>query len=75
MSIYGLSRVFTPQSLAIVGAGPDRSSLGGAVYANAQFIKLVSAAGISRLVGVETLNLIAAARRKRRAEGKDGEGV
>ena len=35
MSIYGLNRVFTPQSLAIVGAGPDRSSLGGAVYANA----------------------------------------
>jgi acetyltransferase len=35
MSIYGLSRVFTPQSIAIVGASPNRSSLGGAVYANA----------------------------------------
>jgi acetyltransferase len=35
MSIYGLTRAFTPQSVAIVGASPNRSSLGGAVYANA----------------------------------------
>jgi acetyltransferase len=35
MSIYGLNRVFTPQSLAVVGASPNRTSLGGAVYANA----------------------------------------
>lgn len=35
MSIYGLTRAFTPQSIAIVGASPNRTSLGGAVYANA----------------------------------------
>jgi acetyltransferase len=35
MSIYGLTRLFTPQSVAIVGASPNRTSLGGAVYANA----------------------------------------
>ncbi|MFZ5690456.1 MAG: bifunctional acetate--CoA ligase family protein/GNAT family N-acetyltransferase [Pseudomonadota bacterium] len=35
MSIYGLNRLFAPQSIAIVGASPNRSSLGGAVYANA----------------------------------------
>jgi len=35
MSIYGLNRLFTPQSIAIVGASPNRTSLGGAVYANA----------------------------------------
>ena len=35
MSIYGLSRLFTPQSMAIIGASPKRTSLGGAVYANA----------------------------------------
>jgi acetyltransferase len=35
MSIYGLTRLFTPQSIAIVGASPNPSSLGGAVYANA----------------------------------------
>lgn len=34
MSIYGLTRFFTPQSIAIVGASPNPSSLGGAVYAN-----------------------------------------
>jgi acetyltransferase len=34
MSIYGLTRLFTPQSIAIVGASPNRMSLGGAVYAN-----------------------------------------
>jgi acetyltransferase len=35
MSIFGLARAFTPQSIAIVGASPKASSLGGAVYANA----------------------------------------
>jgi acetyltransferase len=35
MSVYGLSRAFAPQSLAIVGASPNPSSLGGAVFANA----------------------------------------
>jgi acetyltransferase len=35
MSIYGLNRAFTPQSIAIVGASPIASTLGGAVYANA----------------------------------------
>ncbi len=35
MSTYGLNRVFTPQSIAIVGASRKQSSLGGAVYANA----------------------------------------
>lgn len=35
MSIYGLTRAFTPQSIAIVGASPKASSLGGAVFANA----------------------------------------
>lgn len=35
MSIYRLNRALTPQSVAIVGASPNRSSLGGAVYANA----------------------------------------
>ncbi len=34
MSVFGLSRAFEPRSLAVVGAGPDRSTLGGAVYAN-----------------------------------------
>jgi acetyltransferase len=34
MSIYGLSRLFMPQSVAVVGASPNRASLGGAVYAN-----------------------------------------
>jgi acetyltransferase len=34
MSIYGLNRAFTPQSVAIVGASPNASTLGGAVYAN-----------------------------------------
>ncbi|MGD9924772.1 MAG: acetate--CoA ligase family protein, partial [Pseudorhodoplanes sp.] len=34
MSIFGLNRAFTPQSIAVVGASPNRSSLGGAVYAN-----------------------------------------
>ena len=34
MSMYGLNRAFTPQSIAIVGASPDASTLGGAVYAN-----------------------------------------
>ncbi|MFN3351342.1 bifunctional acetate--CoA ligase family protein/GNAT family N-acetyltransferase [Pseudorhodoplanes sp.] len=35
MSIYGLTRAFTPQSIAIVGASPKPKTLGGAVYANA----------------------------------------
>lgn len=35
MSIFGLHRAFTPASIAIVGASPKASSLGGAVYANA----------------------------------------
>jgi len=35
MSIYGLTRLFTPQSIAIVGASPNRSSLGGSIFANA----------------------------------------
>jgi len=35
MSIYGLNRLFTPRSIAIVGASPKQSSLGGAVFANA----------------------------------------
>ncbi|MGV3634684.1 MAG: acetate--CoA ligase family protein, partial [Pseudorhodoplanes sp.] len=35
MSIYGLNRLFTPQSIAVVGASPNPSSLGGAVYAKA----------------------------------------
>lgn len=35
MSIFGLHRAFTPTSIAIVGASPNASSLGGAVYANA----------------------------------------
>jgi acetyltransferase len=35
MSIYGLTRLFTPRSIAIAGASPDRTSLGGAIYANA----------------------------------------
>jgi len=33
MSIYGLNRLFAPQSIAVVGASPN-ASLGGAVYAN-----------------------------------------
>ncbi len=35
MSIFGLTRAFTPTSIAIVGASPKATSLGGAVYANA----------------------------------------
>ncbi len=34
MSVFGLSRAFEPKSLAIVGAGPNPATLGGAVYAN-----------------------------------------
>ncbi len=34
MSVFGLTRAFEPKSLAVVGAGPDRGSLGGAVFAN-----------------------------------------
>jgi acetyltransferase len=34
MSIFGLHRAFTPKSITIVGASPNRSSLGGAVFAN-----------------------------------------
>ena len=34
MSVFGLNRAFQPKSLAVVGAGPDRGSLGGAVFAN-----------------------------------------
>jgi acetyltransferase len=33
MSVFGLNRAFEPKSLAIVGAGPNPSTLGGAVYA------------------------------------------
>lgn len=35
MSIFGLHRAFTPQAIAIVGASPNASTLGGAVYGNA----------------------------------------
>ncbi|MET0277659.1 MAG: bifunctional acetate--CoA ligase family protein/GNAT family N-acetyltransferase [Pseudorhodoplanes sp.] len=34
MSVFGLNRAFEPKSLAVVGAGPDPSTLGGAVFAN-----------------------------------------
>jgi acetyltransferase len=34
MSVFGLNRAFEPKSLAVVGAGPDPSTLGGAVLAN-----------------------------------------
>ena len=36
MSVFGLNRAFEPKSLAIVGAGPNPSTLGGAVYANVE---------------------------------------
>ncbi len=34
MSVFGLNRVFEPKSVAVVGAGPDTATLGGAVFAN-----------------------------------------
>jgi acetyltransferase len=34
MSVFGLNRAFEPKSLAIVGAGPNPATLGGAVYVN-----------------------------------------
>ena len=34
MSVYGLSRAFEPKSLAVVGAGPNPATLGGAVFSN-----------------------------------------
>ena len=34
MSVFGLKRAFEPASVAVIGAGPDPLTLGGAVYVN-----------------------------------------